>query len=72
MAKRQRRTGILGSLGLTAALLLVLACVTPGLPPAEPAGRLTGQTVQRVKQFYLYPEHLDRRFLVGALDALER
>lgn len=72
MAKRRHRTGILGSLGLTAALLLVLACVTPGLPPAEPAGRLTGQTVQRVKQVYLYPEHLDRRFLVGALDALER
>ncbi len=72
MAKRKLGTGIPASLGLAAALLLVLACVTPGLPPAEPASGLTGQTVQRVMQVYLYPEHLDRRFLVGALDALER
>ncbi len=72
MTERKYGKGVLGRLGLPAVLLLALACVTPDLPPAEPASSLTGQTVMRVKELYLYPEHLDQRFLVGALDGLER
>jgi carboxyl-terminal processing protease len=50
----------------------IAACVTPDLPPAEPASEVTSEAVQRARQLYLYPERLDRRVLVGALDALEQ
>lgn len=58
---------------LCAGLVLVLgACATPSLPPAEMASVTAGQTLRRVRGLYLYPDRLDRRMLVGALDALER
>jgi carboxyl-terminal processing protease len=60
-------------LGLALALLLLSAgaCATPGLPPAEPAGAVADQTLRRTQDLYLYPDRLDRRMLVGALEALE-
>jgi|GEM_PF-604670 len=72
MLEPERGTRAGGLLSLWAALGLVLACATPGLPPAEPASKISVKAVQRVQDLYLYQEHLDRRFLVGALDALER
>ena len=51
---------------------LALGCTTPGLPPERSQTTLTAQTMKRVTTLYLHPERLDRRFLAGALDALER
>jgi carboxyl-terminal processing protease len=74
MLERKHASGSLGLLGLSAAAVaaLVLGCATPGLPPGEGASTLTAQTVRRAQAIYLYPDRLDRRFLAGALDALER
>ncbi len=53
------------------ALSLALACATPGLPDGPMAGTVTHSALKRTEEFYLYPERLDRRVMVGALDALE-
>ena len=50
---------------------LCLSCATRALPPAEDGTALTGEALKRTEATYLYPERLDRRMLVGALDALE-
>lgn len=52
--------------------LLAGGCATPGLPDARATSSLTLQVLERTQRLYLYPERLDRRMLVGALDALER
>jgi carboxyl-terminal processing protease len=59
--------------GLPLALLLLLgaACATPGLPPGRPAGAVADHALRRTQDLYLYPDRLDRRMLVGALEALE-
>jgi carboxyl-terminal processing protease len=64
------RTACIG-LALAPLLLVASACVTPGLPPADPAGAVADQTLRRTQDLYLYPDRLDRRMLIGALEALE-
>ena len=58
---------------LLLALLAAGACATRPipLPPAEPAGEIAAQTVRRLEALSLYPDRIDRRMLVGALEALE-
>ena len=61
------------------ALLLLLSlgiwvgtgCASRALPPAEPASAVAGQTLRKTRALFLYPEHLDRRLMVGAMEALE-
>lgn len=50
---------------------LSLGCAPRGLPPAEQGTYLTGETLKRIEAMYLYPDRLDRRMIIGALDALE-
>jgi carboxyl-terminal processing protease len=57
-----------------AAALAVSGCALRGIPqlPSEGAPTLTTlETLRRAEEMSLYPERLDRRFLVGALDAFE-
>ena len=56
-----------------AALLLALAlgCAAPGLPVGPTTGTVTRSALERAREFYLYPDRLDRRVMIGALDALE-
>ena len=67
-AARLLRGAVLGaSLGLGLA-----GCATIPPLPAEGASSLkTLETLRRAEEMSLYPERLDRRFLVGALDAFE-
>ncbi|MEE8314623.1 MAG: S41 family peptidase, partial [Myxococcota bacterium] len=53
-------------------IALSLGCATRTLPPAEYATTLTEQTLKHTQSMYLYTERIDRRMIVGALDALER
>ena len=59
----------------TASLALVFAalgCATvPSLPEAEAPLQITGVALQQTGRLYLWPDRLDQRVLVGALDALE-
>ena len=50
---------------------LSLGCATRALPPAQEATVLTAEALKRTQAAYLYPDRIDRRMLVGALDALE-
>ena len=50
---------------------LSFGCATRALPPAQDATALTAEALKRTQAMYLYPDRLDRRMLVGALDALE-
>ncbi len=50
---------------------LAAACAPPPLPPAEAPSPVALETLRRTEMMFLYPERLDRRMLVGALDALE-
>jgi carboxyl-terminal processing protease len=62
---------VLGGIG---SLLVASACATRGLPPLPQEGvptMVSLETLRRTQELSLYPERLDRRFLVGALDALE-
>jgi C-terminal peptidase prc len=52
-------------------LLLAAACATQRLPQAQPAGQVADLALRRTQALYLYPERLDRRMLIGALEALE-
>lgn len=58
---------------LLLALFTLAACATRPLPlpPAAPAGEIAAQTVRRLEALSLYPDRIDRRMLVGALEALE-
>jgi carboxyl-terminal processing protease len=52
----------------------VAGCALRGVPPLPEEGApslTTLETLRRAQEMTLYPERLDRRFLVGALDALE-
>ena len=52
-------------------IALSLGCATRTLPPAEYATTLTEQTLKHTRSMYLHSERIDRRMIVGALDALE-
>ncbi len=52
-------------------IALSLGCATRTLPPAEYATTLTEQTLKHIRSMYLHSERIDRRMIVGALDALE-
>jgi carboxyl-terminal processing protease len=61
------------SLALLAVPLLAAACATvPALPEAAAPLKLTGDTLEQTNRVYLWPDRLDQRMLVGALDALEQ
>src|SRR5262245_33202957 len=64
---------LLRGVALGASLGLGLAgCATiPPLPAEGAPSLITLETLRRVEEMSLYPERLDRRFLVGALDAFE-
>jgi carboxyl-terminal processing protease len=52
----------------------VAGCAARGVPPLPDEGApslISLETLRRAQELSLYPERLDRRFLVGALDALE-
>ena len=51
--------------------LFGLGCATAELPPAEATTPLTTETLRRTQEMYLYPDRMDRRMLVGAMDSLE-
>ncbi|HTO69732.1 MAG TPA: S41 family peptidase [Myxococcota bacterium] len=60
---------------LTAAPLVALGCATalvPGLPKEEAPLKITGEALDQTDHLYLWPDRLDKRVLVGALDALEQ
>jgi carboxyl-terminal processing protease len=60
------------SLALVAAQLVAIGCATvPSLPDAEAPLRITEEAFQQTGRLYLWPDRLDQRMLVGALDALE-
>src|SRR5512134_1931163 len=67
--------GLRGSFALAGVALSLAACATRGVAPPLPAGRAPSlvalETLRRTQEKTLYPERLDRRFLVGALDAFE-
>src|SRR5262245_8402403 len=69
---QQRLRAVLFGAGM---LLARAGCAARAALPPLPAGRapsLTAlETLRRTKEKSLYPERLDRRFLVGALDAFE-
>ena len=51
---------------------LLPGCATGALPPGEEGTFLTAEALKRTEALYLYPDRIDRRMMVGALDALER
>ncbi|HXX49395.1 MAG TPA: S41 family peptidase [Myxococcota bacterium] len=58
-----------------AAQLFALACATtkvPTLPTTEAPLQITGEAFAQVDHAYLWPDRLDKRMLVGAMDALEQ
>src|SRR5215831_8717828 len=60
---------------LTAAPLVALGCATalvPALPKEEAPLKITGEALDQTDHLYLWPDRLDKRVLVGALDALEQ
>lgn len=68
--RRGRRPG---TRFVIAALLLAGAgCIAPALPQGQGTTSLTAATLNTANELYFYPDRLDRRVLVGALDALER
>jgi len=76
MAGVARRSGWgwLRGLGIAAAISLGMAGCAKRLPPLPDEvapSYVTLETLRRTEEMSLYPERLDRRFLVGALDALE-
>ncbi len=69
---RDHRRGRNAALVRLLLLGLALGCATPQLPPGEAASNVAADAMRRVDELYLYPERIDRRLVVGALDALER
>jgi carboxyl-terminal processing protease len=57
---------------LAALLLAGAGCITPALPPGQGTSSLTSATLAAANELYFYPDRLDSRVVVGALDALER
>ncbi|HTO06525.1 MAG TPA: S41 family peptidase [Myxococcota bacterium] len=61
------------SLPLFYAAILAIGCATvPTLPTDEAPLKITDAAFQKTGSLYLWPERLDQRMLVGALDALEQ
>jgi C-terminal peptidase prc len=61
------------SLALLAAQLVAIGCATvPALPEAEATLKITDDAFQQTGRVYLWPDRLDQRMLIGALDALEQ
>lgn len=54
------------------ALVLLAGCASQALPPAEPASSLAEQALRQTRGMYLYPEHIDSRLMIGALEMLEK
>jgi len=73
MQNRQRASALrLTSLALLALQLVAVGCATvPALPKAEAPLKITGEALTQTGRLYLWPDRLDQRMLVGALDALE-
>jgi carboxyl-terminal processing protease len=73
MQNRQRASALrLTSLALLALQLVAVGCATvPALPKAEAPLKITGDALTQTGRLYLWPDRLDQRMLVGALDALE-
>ena len=62
----------LRSLAFLWALLAVAGCATvPSLPKEEAPLKITDDAFQQTGRLYLWPDRLDQRMLIGALDALE-
>jgi carboxyl-terminal processing protease len=62
----------LRSLALFSASLFLAGCATvPSLPKEEAPLKITDDAFQQTGRLYLWPDRLDQRMLVGALDALE-
>ncbi|MCP4005525.1 MAG: S41 family peptidase, partial [bacterium] len=59
------------SIALLCLLWILGGCAVRTLPVEEAATPLTSETFRRTLDMYLYPDRLDRRVLVGSLDALE-
>jgi carboxyl-terminal processing protease len=60
-------------LALLAVQWVVLACASvPTLPAAEAPLQVTGDALEQTGRLYLWPDRLDQRMLIGALDALEQ
>ena len=56
-----------------ALLPLLAACASvPALPKQEAQLSITRDALQQTGQLYLWPDRLDQRMLIGALDALEQ
>lgn len=69
----RRRGGRPGSrLALTALLLSGSSCIAPALPHGEGTSSLTAATLAATNAHYFYPDRLDQRVFIGALDALEK
>ncbi len=69
----RRRGGRPGSRLVLAALLLSgSSCVAPALPHGEGTSSLTAATLATTNAQYFYPDRLDQRVVVGALNALEK
>jgi carboxyl-terminal processing protease len=64
------RSGRPGAL-IPVLVALLLGCATRALPPGEQGTALTAEALKRTEAMYLYPDRIDRRMMVGALDALE-
>src|SRR5215468_12602054 len=57
---------------LSSALFLAACATVPALPPQEAKLSITRDALQQTGQLYLWPDRLDQRMLIGALDALEQ
>jgi carboxyl-terminal processing protease len=71
-------SALLRALRPVAAALLLTGCAAlpvpspvPDLPQSGELSDVARQAIARTKTVYLYPDRLDRRMLIGALDALE-
>src|SRR5262245_50468614 len=67
MSNRRRR-----ALALPVLLLLAGCATVPALPQQEAKLSITRDALQQTGQLYLWPDRLDQRMLIGALDALEQ
>ncbi|MFI5317783.1 MAG: S41 family peptidase, partial [Myxococcota bacterium] len=74
MQNRRRESSFRSTaLALLAVQFVALGCASiPVLPSAEAPLKITSDALQKTGRLYLWPDRLDQRMLVGALDALEQ